>query len=57
MIEERRAQLVQPPKASSISASTPAARTTLQPSALSAVYSSSADLPIPASPRSTRTAL
>ena len=42
---------------SSISHSTPVARRIRQSSARSAAYSSSADLPIPGSPRSTNTAL
>jgi hypothetical protein len=46
-----------PAKGSSISDSTPNARMTRQPSAGSAAYSKSAVFPIPASPRSTNTAL
>ena len=46
-----------PANGSSISDCTPPVRATRQPSAFPATYSSSADLPTPASPRSTSTAL
>ena len=52
-IQERRAQLLQPAYASSISDSTPAARAMPHPDACCARYSSNALLPTPASPRST----